>query len=78
LASMQQSMILVSMNTTINEWVDCKAKRYQWIMQQSIGGGGFANHGKGYVERTCCSTKTINLDATRGLIPNLLESIDKI
>jgi hypothetical protein len=29
LASMQQSMILVSMNTTINEWVDCKAKRYQ-------------------------------------------------
>jgi hypothetical protein len=47
-------------------------------MQQSIGVGGFANHGKGHVERTCCSTKAINLDATRGLIPDVLESIDKI
>jgi hypothetical protein len=47
-------------------------------MQQSIGGGGFANYGKGYVERACGSTKTINLDATRSLIPNYLESTNKI
>jgi hypothetical protein len=28
-------------------------------MQQSIGGGVFANYGKGYVERACGSTNSL-------------------